>query len=188
MGSRSSEFRVRRSGVRTSARDTLSRSNSKRTLFVNLQKVNQLSGDRSWNPVGGYQMCFCRLFILQLVGLIIWIIGCIVVTLALLLIFPNDGGIKGYEWAPIVGCVIAILFGIFLLLCCKINADKLSWRKRLLMYSALEDLEQVNLRDTALGIRPGKEGAWIELGNKASIGSPLNLSRQVQTKLHTCAR
>lgn len=98
-------------------------------------------------------------------------IVCIILTVLIILAFPNDSGIKGYEWMPIAACLIAIIFGIVLLCCCKINADRLSWRKRLLMYNVLEDIELLNLKNTPLGIRPGKEGAWIELGSLASVGS-----------------
>lgn len=71
-----------------------------------------------------------------------WIILCILLTILFIFAFPVDGGVDGYAWMPIIACILAIIFGISLLLCCKIYADKLSWRKRLLMYSVLDNLEQ----------------------------------------------
>lgn len=112
-----------------------------------------------------------RYLSLLIIGIfLVWVIICIIVTLLIVFAFPNDSGINGYEWMPIAACIIAIIFGFILLCCCKINADRLSWRKRLLMYNVLEDIELLHLKNSPLGIRPGKEGAWIELGNLASVG------------------
>lgn len=41
----------------------------------------------------------------------------------------------------------------------------------MLLFTTLESIEEKELKDTELGIRAGKEGAWIELGNKNSLGS-----------------
>lgn len=41
----------------------------------------------------------------------------------------------------------------------------------MLMYSALDSIEEEKLKDTEYGIRAGKEGAWIEVGQKSSIGN-----------------
>lgn len=40
----------------------------------------------------------------------------------------------------------------------------------MLLYSVLDSIEEKELKDTELGIRAGSEGAWIELGNKVSLG------------------
>jgi hypothetical protein len=88
----------------------------------------------------------------------------------LLLVFAENAGMKGVEWVPVIGCVIAIIFGLVLLLCCREGANRLSWRKRMLLYGVLDSIEEKELKDTELGIRAGSEGAWIELGNKASLG------------------
>lgn len=77
---------------------------------------------------------------------------------------------KGVEWVPVIAGVLGIIFGVVLLLCCREGANRLSWRKRMLLYSVLDNIEDKELKDTELGIRAGKEGAWIELGNKAVLG------------------
>lgn len=77
---------------------------------------------------------------------------------------------NGFIWVPIVAGVLGIIFGIILLLCCREYANQLSARKRDLLYKALSDIEEKDLKDTELGIRSGKEGAWIELGNKIDLG------------------
>lgn len=40
----------------------------------------------------------------------------------------------------------------------------------MLMYSALDAIEDEKLKTSEYGIRAGKEGAWIEVGHKSSIG------------------
>lgn len=99
-----------------------------------------------------------------------WII-LVIVAVILLIVFAEDVGMKDYAWVPIVGGIIAIIFGIVLLCCCREGANRLSWRKRMLLFTTLESIEEKDLKDTELGIRAGKEGAWIELGNKNSLGS-----------------
>lgn len=90
--------------------------------------------------------------------------------MVLLIVFASDVGMNGVEWVPVIGCIIAIFFGLVLLLCCREGANRLSWRKRMLLYGVLDSIEEKELKDTELGIRAGSEGAWIELGNKASLG------------------
>lgn len=77
---------------------------------------------------------------------------------------------NGYWCVPLVGGILAIIFGIILLLCCREGANRLSWRKRMLMYSTLDEIEDEKLKNTDYGIRAGKEGAWIEVGTKAGVG------------------
>ncbi len=95
---------------------------------------------------------------------------CIAAVILIIFAFPKDTGTDGYAWVTIIGGFIAIIFGFVLLMCCKVYANKMSWRKRLLLYSVCEDIENTNLNGSAVGIKPGKEAAWIELGNKASLG------------------
>lgn len=126
------------------------------------QGMNSLSGDPSWNPVAAYEMC--------LIILIVWVILVIVASILIIFAWPESFGIKGYEWVVVVGGIIAIIFGVILLLCTRAYANKLSWRKRLLMFGVLDRMEQVNLKDTEYGMRPGKEGAWIEYGSRSHLG------------------
>lgn len=88
----------------------------------------------------------------------------------LLCVYAENVGMKGVEWVPVIAGVLGIIFGVVLLLCCREGANRLSWRKRMLLYSVLDNIEDKELKDTELGIRAGKEGAWIELGNKAVLG------------------
>ena len=105
-----------------------------------------------------------------LVIFIVWVI-LVIVAFVLLMVFSGDVGMgSGYWWVPLVAGILGLIFGIVLLMCCKEGANRLSWRKRMLMYSALDDIENEKLKNTEYGIRAGKEGAWIEVGHKASIG------------------
>lgn len=105
-----------------------------------------------------------------LVIFIVWVILIIVAVVLLMVYSGNVGMGSGYWWVPLVGGILGLIFGIVLLLCCKEGANRLSWRKRMLMYSALDDIENEKLKDNEYGIRAGKEGAWIEVGHKSSIG------------------
>lgn len=80
---------------------------------------------------------------------------------------------NGVIWAPIVAGVIGIIFGVILLLCCREGANRLSWRKRMILYGKLDEIEQKELKNTGLGMRAGKDGAWIELGRSEALGTPL---------------
>ena len=124
--------------------------------------MSTLYSSNSWNPVATYEMC--------LIILIVWVILVIAAVLLISLVWPSEFGVKSYEWIVIVGGVIAIIFGVVLLICTKKYADQLAWEKRLEMFGVLDRLEQVNLKDTGDGIRPGKDGAWIEYGPKANLG------------------
>lgn len=119
----------------------------------------QFRGAKFVSVVSTYQVLF-----------IVWVI-LVIVAIILLCVFAEDVGMKDVLWVPIIGGVIAIIFGVILLLCCREGANRLSWRKRMLLYSVLNKVEEKDLKDTELGIRAGKEGAWIELGNKATLGS-----------------
>ena len=125
--------------------------------------MSTLYGSNSWNPVATYELC--------LILLIVWVILVIVAVLLITLAWPSEFGVKSYEWVVVVGGIIAIIFGVVLLICTKKNADELAWQKRLEMFGVLDRFEQVNLKDSGDGIRPGKDGAWIEYGPKSSLGS-----------------
>lgn len=133
---------------------------SKSALSTN---VARLAGDPSWNPVKKYELC--------IILLIIWIVVVVVLVALLLLTSNNWMGTVGYEWAPIVAGVLLILFGVVLCFCCQEYANRLAWRKRLLLYEVLNHMEGDQLNGTALGMRAGPDGAWIEAGNKALLNN-----------------
>lgn len=109
----------------------------------------------------------------NLVIFVIWVI-IVVVLVILMIVFAKDVGVQNdWWWVPIVGGIIALIFGIVLLCCCKEGANRLSWRKRMLMYSAFDNMEEEDLKNSEFGIRAGKEGAWIEVGHKSTIGKAI---------------
>ncbi len=124
--------------------------------------MTSLYSHDAWNPVATYETCF--------ILLIVWVVLVIAAVLLITLLWPSEFGVKSYEWVVVVGGIIAIIFGVVLLICTKKNADELAWQKRLEMFGVLDRFEQVNLKDTGDGIRPGKDGAWIEYGPKANLG------------------
>lgn len=91
-------------------------------------------------------------------------------TVLIIVAFPKDSGTDGYALFVVIGGIIAICFGFVLCMCCKVYANRMSWRKRLLLWDVCHEMENTNLNGTPVGIRPGKEGAWIELGNRTMIG------------------
>ena len=104
-----------------------------------------------------------------LVIFIIWVI-LVILAIILILVYSDNTGVTNFPWVVIIAGIIAIIFGVVLLMCSKEGANRLSWRKRMLMYSVLDNLEEKELKNTEFGIRAGKEGAWIELGNKTMLG------------------
>ena len=124
-------------------------------------RVTALCKDSSWNPVGKCEVC--------LITFTVWVLFVVVLTIFLLYLWDDAWGLFGKAWVPLVGGLIAIIFGVILLYGCKIYSDKLSWRKRLLMYKVLKNIEEKELKDTGLGLRPGKDGAWIEFGTLETI-------------------
>jgi hypothetical protein len=98
----------------------------------------------------------------------------IIVAVALLMAYSGKVGMgSGYWWVPLVAGLLVLIFSVILLMCCIEGANRLSWRKRMLMYSALDSIEDEKLKNTEYGIRAGKEGAWIEVGHKSAIGKIL---------------
>lgn len=49
----------------------------------------------------------------------------------------------------------------------------------MLMFSALDNIEEEDLKNSEYGIRAGKEGAWIEVGHRSTIGK-IGMTRQIQ--------
>lgn len=123
--------------------------------------VSSLSGDASWNPTKQCENC--------VLGYFMWI--AIVVTVVIIIVagYSTETGTQNFTWVVYAAGGIAIVFGGILALCCREMANRLSWRKRLLMFGVLDRLEQTNLSGTDMGIRSGKEGAWIEYGLKNSL-------------------
>ena len=105
-----------------------------------------------------------------LVLFIVWII-LVIVAVILLIVYAEDVGMKGLAWVPIIAGVFAIFLGVVLLFCCREGANRLSWRKRILLFGIFDKIDDEELKNTEFGIRAGKEGAWIELGNRASLGN-----------------
>lgn len=87
----------------------------------------------------------------------------------ILFLWTNDLGVRRSEWVPIVAGIVLIVFGFVLLMCCREYANRQSHKKRLMLITIFEQIENNNLRDTENGIRVGKDAAWIELGNKALL-------------------
>lgn len=123
--------------------------------------VSSLSGDPSWNPTKQCETC--------VIGFMAWIAVVIIVVIIIVAGYTTETGTKDFTWVVYAAGGIAIMFGGVLALCCREMANRLSWRKRLLMFGALDKLEQTNLAGTDMGIRSGKEGAWIEYGFKNSL-------------------
>jgi hypothetical protein len=123
--------------------------------------VSSLSGDPSWNPTSKCEMC--------LLVFLAWVAIVVAVVIIIVVGYPSDAGIQDNTWVVYAAGVIAILFGVVLILCCREMANRLSWRKRLLMIGVLDNLEQTHLVGTDQGIRAGKEGAWIEYGPKNNV-------------------
>lgn len=123
--------------------------------------VSSLSGDPSWNPTKQCETC--------VIGYMAWIAVVILVVIIIVSAYSTETGTKDFTWVIYAAGGIAIIFGGVLALCCREMANRLSWRKRLLMFGALDRLEQTNLAGTDMGIRSGKEGAWIEYGFKNSL-------------------
>lgn len=86
-----------------------------------------------------------------------------------LFLWTSDLGVRRSEWVPIVVGIVLIVFGFVLLMCCREYANRQSHKKRLMLITIFEQLENNNLRDTENGIRVGKDAAWIEFGNKALL-------------------
>lgn len=94
------------------------------------------------------------------------VIGCI-----LIFGYSDNIGVTNYSWVVVVACAVAIVFGFILLMCSREGANRLAWRKRLLMIGVLDKVEREKLAGTEMGIRSGKDGAWIEYGNKAALNN-----------------
>lgn len=124
-------------------------------------QVDGLRGDSSWNPVGKCELC--------LIICIVWTILVIAAVIVVTLVFLEDIGLKGYWWFIIVVGLIALIFGCILLCCCREYANRQSWKKRCLLNTTLNKIEQTSLAGTDYGLRSGKEGAWIEYGPKAKL-------------------
>jgi len=72
-------------------------------------------------------------------------------------------------WVPIIAAIFGICFGGVLLLCCKQYANRMSWRKRMLMYRVLQSMDYSNSGQNGIQLRPGKEGTDIEIGTANSV-------------------
>lgn len=137
--------------------------------------MDNINGDHAWNPVKAYQLC------VPAFGLFT---AAVIVVVVFLCIFATESGINGYEWVAIVGGVICIFWGYVLTICCREGANRLAWRKRLMLYDILDKFEHTNLAGTELGIRPGKEAAWIEYGHKSKLGRILSDLRPFPSSSH----
>ena len=72
--------------------------------------------------------------------------------------FSIDEGVgSGYWWVPLVAGILGLIFVSVLLMCCKEGANRLSCRKRMLMYSALDDIENKKLKNSEYGIKLEKK-------------------------------
>lgn|SRR3990167_8861644 len=123
--------------------------------------VSSLSGDPSWNPTKNYETC--------IIGYGAWVAAVIIVVVVIVAGYTTETGTKDFTWVVYAAGAIAIIFGGILAICCREMANRMSWRKRLLMFGVLDKLEQTNLAGTDMGIRSGKEAAWIEYGLKSSL-------------------
>lgn len=139
-----------------------------------MREVENLKSEPGWDPVKNYSKA--------LLGFIVWLLLIIVVA-PLLISYDDAWGINiGSAWPVIGGSCICIVFAFIFNICALLEANRLSSEKVTRLVRKLDQVENKYLKGTDIGLRCGKEGSWIEIGNTKHLCTPssVNLSKLLQ--------
>ena len=113
-----------------------------------------------WNPISTYQIVLGTRASPALVSFwtLCWL------ALFFLLTFTRLGFGSQFWWFYATASLIALVFGLVLIVCSRSHSNRLSFEKGLELAKRLDKIEAKFLKGTDMGVRAGPEGAWIEVG------------------------
>lgn len=130
----------------------------------------------SWDPTRQYKCIF-----LAVLG---WVFAVITATVLVLTFYTLDDLGVPHIWVVLAFAGIGLVFAGLMLVCGKLLADKITYRKLVALVRKLDAVESRYLRNCDVGIRAGNHAAWIEIGNlRDVVDHHKHLSKSDQTEI-----